>query len=144
MSTFAERRDLLANLLADAGCDAIVVAHPPHVRWLTGFTGSNGGVLLGADGSVTVSTDGRYVTQIGVEAPGLELRKARECAVELVGAAAGAEVGRIGFEADHARAVVIHRLGVDDNRCEVERSESENDRKKRRSRFDEFFHRSFL
>lgn len=110
MSTFAERRDLLANLLADAGCDAIVVAHPPHVRWLTGFTGSNGGVLLGADGSVTVSTDGRYVTQIGVEAPGLELRKARECAVELVGAAAGAEVGRIGFEADHVTVAQLRAL----------------------------------
>lgn len=109
MSVHADRRARLAGELAAAGCDAIVVAHPPHVRWLTGFTGSNGGVLLGADGTVTMSTDGRYITQIGLEAPGLEVRKARECAVGLVGAAAEGHA-RIGFEADHVTVAELRAL----------------------------------
>jgi Xaa-Pro aminopeptidase len=47
---------------ADAGVDGLVVTRPPNVRYLTGFTGSAGIVVLTADSLVFV-TDGRYAEQ---------------------------------------------------------------------------------
>ena len=48
--------------LADLGVDAAVFTEPANVRWLTGFTGSNGAVVVGAVDAVLV-TDGRYAEQ---------------------------------------------------------------------------------
>jgi Xaa-Pro aminopeptidase len=44
-----------------------------NVRWLTGFTGSFGSCLVGADGSVVLATDGRYGEQAAEQAPGAEV-----------------------------------------------------------------------
>jgi Xaa-Pro aminopeptidase len=45
-----------------AGVDVLVVTHLPNVRYLTGFTGSAGTLLVGRDALLFV-TDGRYRTQ---------------------------------------------------------------------------------
>ncbi len=45
-----------------AGADALLVTDLTNIRWLTGFTGSNGWVVLGPD-TITVVTDGRYGVQ---------------------------------------------------------------------------------
>jgi len=44
-------------------CDGLVVTKPANVRWLTGFTGSNGAVVVTADG-LTMATDARYAEQV--------------------------------------------------------------------------------
>lgn len=44
-------------------CDVFLVTKPANVRWLTGFTGSNGAVLVTAEG-LTVATDARYGEQV--------------------------------------------------------------------------------
>ncbi len=44
------------------GLDAIVVTSGPSIRWLTGFTGSAGTVVVTGDALVLV-TDGRYEEQ---------------------------------------------------------------------------------
>jgi Xaa-Pro aminopeptidase len=51
--------------LAEAGVDALLVTRLPNVRYLSGFTGSAGVVLLGADPSqpMLLVTDGRYAEQ---------------------------------------------------------------------------------
>ncbi|MEX0875193.1 MAG: Xaa-Pro peptidase family protein [Actinomycetota bacterium] len=49
---------------------ALLVTEPANVRYLTGFTGSNGQLLLGADSSFF--TDGRYQEQSAVQVPDLE------------------------------------------------------------------------
>ena len=41
------------------GCDALLFADLVDVRWLTGFTGSNGWAVVTAD-ELTLGTDGRY------------------------------------------------------------------------------------
>ena len=57
----AGHRDRLRGRLADLGADAVLVTAPSDVRWLTGFAGSNGTVLLGADPDADLLiTDGRY------------------------------------------------------------------------------------
>ena len=53
----------LWDRVADSDADAAVIVEPANVRWLTGFTGSNGVVVvLGADEALLV-TDARYEEQ---------------------------------------------------------------------------------
>jgi Xaa-Pro aminopeptidase len=60
------RVDRLTELLAGAGADAILVTNLVNVRYLTGFTGSNGIALIGA-GTRAFATDFRYVEQAAEE-----------------------------------------------------------------------------
>lgn len=54
------RRVRVANEVEVAGLAGLYVTDPADLAWLTGFTGSNGAALVGADGRCTVATDARY------------------------------------------------------------------------------------
>lgn len=85
------------------GVDALVVSDLTNVRWLTGFTGSNGWLVVSRD-ALTLVTDGRY----GVQAEQQSAASGVELAV-VVGrttphlqgllSAAVAPFARVGFEA---------------------------------------------
>jgi Xaa-Pro aminopeptidase len=62
------RRRTLASRLEDLGVDAFLVTRLPNVRYLTGFTGSNGQLILTAEDAIFL-TDGRYGEQSRREAP---------------------------------------------------------------------------
>jgi Xaa-Pro aminopeptidase len=64
------RRERLVARLPDIGVDAMLVTRLPNVRYLTGFTGSNGQLLVGAERAVFF-TDGRYTEQSRREVPDL-------------------------------------------------------------------------
>ena len=55
------------------GLDAVLVTNLLNVRYLTGFTGSNGALLVRTDGADLFGTDGRYTTQAGTQVPDVEL-----------------------------------------------------------------------
>ena len=63
------RRSRLGERLSALEVDALIVTRPPNVRYLTGFTGSNGQAVVGADGSAVFLTDGRYDEQSSREVP---------------------------------------------------------------------------
>jgi Xaa-Pro aminopeptidase len=63
------RAERLCGLLPDAGIDLLLVTAPVNVRYMTGYTGSNGLALIGPQTSVFV-TDFRYVEQAAVEVDG--------------------------------------------------------------------------
>lgn len=65
------RRKQLAARLPELEVDGLVVTHPPNVRYLSGFTGSNGQLLVTLPKAVFF-TDGRYTEQGAKEAPDLE------------------------------------------------------------------------
>jgi Xaa-Pro aminopeptidase len=67
------RRARLTERLPALGADALLVSRLPNVRYLTGFSGSNGQVLVGPAGSVFL-TDGRYDEQSRREVGDLERR----------------------------------------------------------------------
>ena len=99
----AGRRDRLRATAAQAGLDAVLVTNLLNVRYLTGFTGSNGALLLRTDGGSSsggdvFGTDGRYTTQAGTQVPDLELLVDRGTVSALARAAVRGRAGRIGFE----------------------------------------------
>ena len=57
---FETRRSALADQLGEHHVDALLVTHLPNVRYLTGYTGSNGLLLLEASGEAAFFTDPRY------------------------------------------------------------------------------------
>lgn len=65
----------LRGRLADGDCEALLVTRLVNVRYLTGFTGSAGQVLVTPD-EMVLFTDGRYTTQSReqVEASGADAR----------------------------------------------------------------------
>jgi Xaa-Pro aminopeptidase len=92
----------LRERLADAGCDAVLLTNLVNIRYLTGFTGSAGMLVVLPDDALLV-TDGRYAFQSAeqLEAAGVDAK------IE-IGTLAGQRdavtqackaVGRVGLEA---------------------------------------------
>src|SRR5258708_4115334 len=71
------RRRRIQAVLAEHHLDWLLVTHLPNIRYLTGFTGSAGVLLLG-EGGATFFTDGRYVTQAPGEVSGAKIVIARK------------------------------------------------------------------
>jgi Xaa-Pro aminopeptidase len=72
----AARRAALAAQLERESLDALLVTHPPNIRYLTGFSGSAGFLLLSSSQS-TLVTDFRYATQAPQEATGIDVQVER-------------------------------------------------------------------
>jgi Xaa-Pro aminopeptidase len=103
--TTMDRANRLTALLAERELDALLVTNLVNVRWLTGFTGSNGLALVNADPAHPQRlflTDFRYLTQ---SAEQLDAGWRREIAPEILPAAA---------KALNAGDGVTLRLGFDD------------------------------
>ena len=97
----ADRRARAVDALTALGAEGLLVTTLVNVRYLTGFTGSNGALLLAADGTGTFLTDGRYRDQAADEVPGLDHHITRD----LMGDAAGRMSGLWACE--------THTLSVD-------------------------------
>ncbi|MCU4184814.1 aminopeptidase P family protein [Acidiferrimicrobium sp. IK] len=101
----AGRLGRLRDRLGDAGVDGLVVTSLTNIRYLSGFTGS-AGMLLVLPGATVLVTDGRYGTQAPeqIAAAGVDARcevapapDQRAVAAGLVGSTAA----RLGLEAAH-------------------------------------------
>jgi Xaa-Pro aminopeptidase len=66
MSEYARRRQQIAQQLGEHKVDVLVVSGLPNVRYLSGFTGSNGLLLL-SKGQAILFTDPRYTIQASQE-----------------------------------------------------------------------------
>jgi Xaa-Pro dipeptidase len=102
MSTvrYERRRASLRELLSDDALDAMVVTAPVNVRYLTGFTGSNGAVLVTGAAAV-LATDGRYDEQSRRETGIADVLITRDTLAALVGAAAERRATRVAVERTH-------------------------------------------
>jgi Xaa-Pro dipeptidase len=100
------RRDAVRRRLGEL--DALLVTAPSNVRYLSGFTGSNGALLVGRTAEEDrLATDFRYVTQAGEQCPDLALVVDRDVAGGLVGHLGA---GRLGFEAHDLRVATYDGL----------------------------------
>jgi Xaa-Pro aminopeptidase len=102
---YRSRQNNFQQAFADNRLDGFVVTHPANLRYLCGYTGSNG-LLLFLGGSRLFFTDGRYTQQARDEVEGARIVIAKGPLL----AEAGKHFGRarssvIGFEADHTTVV---------------------------------------
>lgn len=99
----AERRARLSHAVKKAGLEALLIAHPPNITYLTGFTGDSSYLLLGPKVQLMIS-DSRFETQLSYECPELNLaiRTSRNSLSEFLGRQIGKlHLQRVGFEADY-------------------------------------------
>jgi Xaa-Pro aminopeptidase len=94
------RADRLEALLAEKELDALLVTDLDNVRYLTGFTGTNGVCAVGPQLRVFF-TDFRYVVQAERQVEGFDLERGKQ---DLLEDAAARLSGRVGFE-DHSLSV---------------------------------------
>ncbi len=59
--SYSRRAAVVRRTITEMGLDALIVSHPPNLRYLTGFGGSMGMLLL-ARSRAALIVDGRYIT----------------------------------------------------------------------------------
>jgi Xaa-Pro aminopeptidase len=96
MSTVADtlRADRVAALLAERELDSLLVTNLVNVRYVTGFTGTNGLALIGGGERLFV-TDFRYVEQAAEQVPDFERVRGK---LDLLDDAVARMTGRVGFD----------------------------------------------
>lgn len=88
----------LRNTLPEQELDAILISQPENRRYLSGFSGSAGWLIVSAERAV-LATDFRYYEQVQLEAPDFELAKIGNKFPDLLpGLLSEAGVRRLGFE----------------------------------------------
>ncbi len=102
---FPVRQKKLREYLASSRFDALLISHLPNIRYLCGFTGSAGFLLVEERGSVFF-TDVRYDTQAREEVKGAKVVIARKALLSAVAEWMGARRKQakgwtIGVEADY-------------------------------------------
>jgi Xaa-Pro aminopeptidase len=102
---FPLRQKRLRERLASTGLDALLVSHLPNIRYLCGFSGSAGLLLVTENGSVCF-TDQRYDTQGREEVKGAKVVIARRAVLDALEKWFEAQRKRakgwtVGIEAEH-------------------------------------------
>ncbi len=102
---YAARQKKLREYLVSARLDGLLISHLPNVRYLCGFTGSAGFLLLDEAGSVFF-TDVRYDTQAHEEVKGAKVVVAKKAVLQGVAEwlkkrHKRARAWRLGLEAEH-------------------------------------------
>ncbi|MGZ4175408.1 MAG: M24 family metallopeptidase [Solirubrobacteraceae bacterium] len=104
-----DRASRLAEKLPEVGADLLVVTSLVNVRYLTGFTGSNGIVLVGPDTRLFL-TDFRYVEQSAAEVDAAFDRQIGQELMDLLPELLPSSAGRLAFEDAHMTVRAHGRL----------------------------------
>lgn len=102
---YEQRLKRLRATLAEVDLDALYVTSLVNIRYLTGFTGSNAQLLVGANGARFLS-DGRYRTQAASEVQGADVviyASTNDLGTHLGKASADLGATRVGYEAQEVR-----------------------------------------
>jgi Xaa-Pro aminopeptidase len=108
----SDRAQRLTASFAGAGIDVLLVTDLVNVRYLTGYSGSNGLALIGPEERIFIS-DFRYQQQAAEEVEDSFARRiasAPQGLLDLVGEALRSGELRLGFEADHVSVSQHDRL----------------------------------
>jgi Xaa-Pro aminopeptidase len=111
------RADRLVESFPEAGIDLLLITHLTNLRYVTGFTGSNGMAVLGAEVRRFI-TDFRYVERARQEVEGFEREQGPQDFVEALEDGWPEGDLRLGFEDQHVsvkqharlRAVIPERI----------------------------------
>ncbi len=105
-----QRLEAIRGSLRKLRLDALLVTFLPHVRYLTGFSGSNGLLLILPKKQLFI-TDGRYTTQAREEVKGCRILIAkRSLGEEMKKKKLVPSRGRIGFEIQYTNVAELENL----------------------------------
>lgn len=104
------RLDALRQKLINSRLDALLLTFLPHVRYLTGFSGSNG-ICIITNNHQTFLSDGRYRLQAGEEVHGYRIVIASGSLFEAaVKKRLFPKRGKVGFEEQHVTVAELRNL----------------------------------
>jgi Xaa-Pro aminopeptidase len=107
--SISPRISRLRALMRRSNVGAFLFLDLKNIRYLTGFTGSDGALLVGA-GKPLLLVDGRYTTQAGKEAPGARVALYRDKASGIADTLSAQGVDRVGFEPAAATVELLTSL----------------------------------
>ena len=110
-----DRQRLLLDALADQNLDSLLVTHLPNVRYLTGFTGSAGVLVVGSGKSgprkPIFITDGRYTSQAHEQIENANIIIGKGPALDVAAhKLISGKVRSVGIEAEHMPVSMRTRL----------------------------------
>jgi Xaa-Pro aminopeptidase len=84
--------------LSERKLDALLVSGAPNIRYLSGFTGDNGSLLI-TPGRAILFTDPRFTIQAAAESPSCQIKIAKgPLTLEIVAAIKRLKLRRVGYE----------------------------------------------
>ena len=104
-----DRLQRLVAQLSERELDAMLISAPENRRYLSGFTGSAGYLLLSAGDAVLV-TDSRYTEQATGQAPDFQVVQVRGGWDWLMELLKGSGIKRLGFESQHMTVATYNDL----------------------------------
>lgn len=105
-----KRLKKLRTSLAEKGLDALLLSRPENLRYLSGFTGSSGWLLISGQNAI-LATDFRYVEQAKGESPDFEIIQTKQELHDwLPGLVSDLGWHKLGFEANFISYEGYHKL----------------------------------
>ena len=105
-----DRLSALRDSFASNGIDGLLIGSASNRRYLSGFTGSAGWLLISQQRSC-LAVDFRYVEQAGQQSPGFEVLYIKgDISGWLADLVAGMGIGRLGVESDHISLTIYQSL----------------------------------
>jgi Xaa-Pro aminopeptidase len=112
---YQTRQQHIRTALQEQNLGALLVTHLPNIRYLSGFTGSAGALLLSPQRTLFF-TDGRYTTQARDEVQGAQIVISKKGPLPAVAefltnqAKHAKTTERIGFEAEYVTTAIFSQL----------------------------------
>jgi Xaa-Pro aminopeptidase len=100
----------LRTSIAEKGLDALLLSQPENLRYLSGFTGSSGWLLISGQNAI-LATDFRYVEQAKGDSPDFEIIQTKQDLRDwLPGLVSDLGWHKLGFEANFISYEGYHKL----------------------------------
>lgn len=112
VANISRRLEMVRAKLKETSLDALLVQSSVNRRYLSGFTGSAGALVIGRE-RAWILVDFRYVEQAKTEAPDFELLRFDTILPRLAELFQAAALKRVGFEAAHVSVVDLQRMEQD-------------------------------
>src|SRR5215510_4025049 len=104
------RLEQLRHLMADEHIDGFIITQPENRRYLSGFTGSAGTLIVTQEKQI-IATDSRYYERVREQAPDWELVEVKQefskIMLELL-RSLGLGARHVAFEASHVTVATLH------------------------------------
>ncbi|MBO4794193.1 MAG: aminopeptidase P family N-terminal domain-containing protein, partial [Deltaproteobacteria bacterium] len=103
----SKRHEKIRHILRQCGLDAVLLVHPPNIRYLCGFSGTDGMLVISAEKDAWLLVDSRYTLQAQEEVQNAVVEECRGLEESVVRLLKREGVRRAGFEAEY---MVVSRL----------------------------------